>query len=87
MVIVLVAEDMEIGAVINGVRIGNLHFADDSAALAENEEDFEISVDGTAEVNKKMGMLINSEKMEIQHLRKGKRDIQIRIDGKATDAD
>ena len=28
-------------------------------------------------------MLINSEKSEVQHLRKGKKDIQIRIDGKA----
>ena len=30
-----------------------------------------------------MGMLINSEKTKVQHLGKGKRDIQIRIDGKA----
>ena len=30
---------MEIRAVINGVRIGNLRFADDIAALAENEAD------------------------------------------------
>ena len=50
MVIVLAAEDMEIGAVIKGVRIGDLRFADDSAALTENEDDLEISVDGTAEV-------------------------------------
>ena len=32
---------------------------------------------------KKLGMLINSEKTEVQHLGKGKKDIQIRIDGKA----
>ena len=83
MVIALAGEDMEIGAVINGVRIGNLRFADDIAALAENEADLQISVGRIAEVSKKMGMLINSEKTEVQHLGKGKKDIQIRIDGKA----
>ena len=53
MVIALAGEDMEIGAVINGVRIGNLRFADDIAALAENEADLQISVGRIAEVSKK----------------------------------
>ena len=53
MVIALAGEDMEIGAVINGLRIGNLRFAGDIAALADNETDLQIQVGRIAEVSKK----------------------------------
>ena len=40
MVIALAGEDMEIGAVIDGIRIGNLRFADDITALQKMKQTY-----------------------------------------------
>src|SRR5664279_1059535 len=81
MVMALALESSEYGAIINGVVIGNLRFADDIAVLAEKESDLQDSVSRIAEVSLKMGMKINAEKTEIQHLGKGDRNFHIHVDG------
>ena len=79
MMIALGMDDSSIGAVINGVKMGNLRFADDIAVLAEEELELQDSVDRIAVASGKMGMQINAEKTEIQYLGRGSRNFQVQI--------
>ena len=81
MMIALGMDDSSIGAVINGVKMRNLCFADDIAVLAEEEWELQDSVDRIAVASRKMGMQINAEKTEIQYLGRGSRNFQVQING------
>jgi len=54
------------GAVINGVLLSDLRFADDIALLAEKEKELQELVTDVAEISTKMGMCINTTKTETQ---------------------
>ena len=60
--------DVDAGAVINGHVISNLRFADDIAALAEKEKELQQVVDNIVAESKKMGMMVNIEKTEVQQI-------------------
>jgi len=66
--------------VLSGHVMNNLRFADDIAAVAENEHHLQAMVDGIESESTKMGMRINIEKTEVQLIskRKTKRNITIR---------
>ena len=81
MMIALGMDDSSIGAVINGVKMGNLRFADDIAVLAEEELELQDSDDRIAVASGRMGMQINAEKTEIQYLGRGSRNFQVQING------
>ena len=52
------------GAVINGVLLSELRFADDIALLTEKEKALQELVTDVAEMSAKMGMCINTAKTE-----------------------
>jgi len=54
------------GAVINGVVIPDLGFADDIARLSENVSNLQVTVDCIAQTAKNFGMCINVSETEIQ---------------------
>ena len=81
-VIALALDATEAGAVVNGVKIGDLRFADDIATLAESEPDLQCSVEKIADSSARMGMRINVEKTEVQFFGKGNRNSKIQVDGK-----
>ena len=68
-------------AVINGVLISDLRFADDIALLAEKEKELQELVTDVAEISTKMGMCINTTKTETQVLGKGDNKLQIQVYG------
>jgi len=71
----------ESGAVINGVLLSDLMFADDIALLAEKEKELQKLVTDVAEISIKMGMCINTTKTETQALGKGGNKLQIQVYG------
>jgi sorting nexin-29 len=71
--------DLEVGAAINGYLINNLRFADDIAATTESEKDLQQLVDGIVSESARMGMSVNVEKTEVQHIGPHKRDVGISI--------
>ena len=68
------------GAVINGVLLSHLRFADDIALLAEKEKELQELVTDVADVSAKMGMCINTAKTVTQELGKGGNKFRIHID-------
>ena len=75
-------KDVDAGAVIGGTIISNLRFADDIAALAEEEDDLQETVNQIAQESSRMGLRINVEKTEVQHVGKSSKVININIDDK-----
>ena len=57
-------ENSQAGAVISGEVIGNLRFADDIAAVGEEEVYLQDSIRRIAEKSDRMGMRINIEKKQ-----------------------
>ena len=74
-------ENSHSGAVINGVVIPDLRFADDIALLSENVSDLQVTVDCIAQTAKNLGMCINVSKTEYQYLGHGSNNFQIYING------
>ena len=70
---------MDVGAVLSGHIVNNLRFADDIAAVAENSHDLRLIVDNIATESTKMGMQINIEKTEIQHVGQIEKELNINI--------
>ena len=75
-------KDVDAGAVIGGTIISNLRFADDIAALAEEEDDLQETVNQIAQESSRMGLRINVEKTEVQYVGKSRKVININIDDK-----
>ena len=80
-IMAMAMEDSHAGAVISGEVIGNLRFADDIAALGENEEDLQDTIKRIEKKSNKMGMRINVEKTEVQLIGKVKENLNIEVDG------
>ena len=74
--------DMKAGAAINGFLINNHIFADDIATTAESEKDLQQLVDGIVSESARMGMSVNVEKTEVQHIGPHKRDVGISIENR-----
>jgi len=69
------------GAVINGILLSEMRFADDIALPAEKEKELQELVTDVAEISTKMGMCINTTKTETQVLGKGENKLQIQVYG------
>ena len=80
-VIAIALHGMGPGAVINGVLLSDLRFADDIALLAGKETGLQELVTDVAEISAKMGMCINTAKTETQVLGKGVSKSQIQVYG------
>ena len=71
--------DVDAGAVLSGTKINNLRFADDIAAMAEDEDDLQEMVDHIARESSRMGLKINVDKTEVQHVGRGNRAVNVNI--------
>ena len=72
-------KDVNAGAVMNGNVISNLQFADDIAALAESQDELQGLVNNIVTESKKMGMAVNIEKTEVQHIGSMRKEVKINI--------
>jgi len=81
-IMAMAMKDVDAGAVISGYVISNLRFADDIAALAETEEELQHMVNNIVTESKRMGMMVNIEKTEIQHIGYQKKETKIKIEDK-----
>jgi len=59
--------------------MNNLRFADDIAAVPENEHHLQTVVDGIESESTKMGMRINIEKTEVQLISKRKTEMNFTV--------
>jgi len=75
-------KDVDVGAVIGGTIISSLRFADDIAAMAEEEDDLQQTVNHIAQESSRMGLRINAEKTEVQHVGKISKVVSIKVDDK-----
>ena len=57
-----VFEDREEGVKINGRRINNLRYADDTVIITESEEDLQLLLDDLYSKSKELGLTINTKK-------------------------
>jgi len=80
-VIAIALDNSHSGAVINGVVIPDLRFADDIVLLSENVSDLQVTADYIAQTAKNLGMCINVSKTEIQYPSHGSNNFQIYING------
>jgi len=71
--------DVNAGAVLNGNVISNLQFADDIAAMAESQDELQELVNNIVTESKKMGMAVNIEKTEVQHIGSMRKEVKIKI--------
>ena len=60
--------DEEIGVQIGGVRINNLHLANDTALFSISTNELWIMVNKVVGVSEKLGLKVNSMKTDIQHM-------------------
>jgi len=74
--------EVKAGAVMNGLVINNLRFADDIAAIAESEEDLQEIVSKIIIESSLMGMVVNAEKTEVQHVGLEKTEVKINVEGR-----
>ena len=81
-VMALATEGVESGVNISGYVIDNLRFADDIAALAENNKDLQYWIKRLAEESAYMGMKMNTDKTETQYIGKNPQPFSITVDGK-----
>jgi len=75
-VIAIALDNSHSSAVINGVVIPDLRFADDIALLSENVSNLQVTVDCIAQTAKNLGMCINVSKTETQYLGNGSNNFQ-----------
>jgi len=80
-VIAIALDNSHSGAVINGVVIRDLRFADDIALLSDNVSDLQVTVDCIAQTAKNLDMCINVSKTEIHYISHGSNNFQIYING------
>ena len=73
-------QDVIVGAVMNGYVVNNLRFADDIAATTENQQELLLIVDNIATESARMGMKINIEKAEVQHVGLVEKEVIILIE-------
>jgi hypothetical protein len=73
--------DVEVGVMIGGTIISNLRFADDIAATADTAQALQVIMESIAAEARRMGMKINTDKTQVQHIGKEGSDIHISIDG------
>jgi Reverse transcriptase (RNA-dependent DNA polymerase) len=73
-------QDMNLVAVMNGYVINNLRFADDIAATAENQQKLQLIVDNIVAESTRMGMKVNIEKTEVQHVGLVEKEVIILIE-------
>ena len=71
--------DNDAGARMNGNVISNLRFADDIAATMENKEELQSLINRIVEESGKMGMVVNTEKTEVQHVGPERVNMEIKI--------
>jgi len=69
------------GALVGGKVINNLRFADDIGNTNESQADLQCTMSKIAQEAEKMGMKINVEKTEVQHIGKNEEEIKINING------
>ena len=81
LIIAISLNDIDIGAVLSGVLLSGLRFADDIALLSEDACGLQSSVNQVVLAATSMGMCINKTKTEVQYLGKGKIEFQILVDG------
>jgi len=68
-----------VGAAMNGNVISNLRFADNIAATMESEGELQSLINRIVEESGKMGMIVNIEKTEVQHVGPERVNIEIKI--------
>ena len=72
-------DKLDVGAVLNGIKISNLRFADDIAATAESKTNLQRMVSSITKESGAMGMVINTEETETQHIGPEKKEVKIHI--------
>jgi len=72
---------VDAGVVLSEHVLNNLRFADDIAAVAENENNLQAVVDGIESESTKIGMRINIDKTEMQLISKRKNEMNITVRG------
>jgi len=70
-------DNNKIGAAMNGNVISNLRFVDDIAATMDSEGELQSLINRILEESGKMGMMVNIEKTEVQHVGPGRVNIEI----------
>ena len=78
----LATEGVESGVNISGYEIDNLRFADDIAALAENNNDLQYWIRRLAEESAYMGMKMNTDTTETQYIGRHSQPVSVTVDGK-----
>jgi len=81
LIIAIALNGIDIGAVLSGVLLSDLRFADDIALLAEDACGLQSSVNQVVLAATSVDMCINKTKTEVQYLGKGKKKFQILVDG------
>jgi len=73
--------NLDIGVVISGYRLNNLRFADDIAAICNNNQGLDTIVTNMATESRRMGMSINTDKTETQLIGKHRGPCDIKLEG------
>jgi len=68
---------VDVAVMLRGHVMNSLRFADDIAAIVENEHHLQTVVDGIESESSKMGMRINIDKTEVQLISKRKTEMNI----------
>ena len=83
-IVAIALSDVDIGAVLSGVLLSDLRFADDIALLSEDACGLQSSVNQVVLAATGMGMCISKTKTEVQYRGKGNKEFQILVDGQQT---
>ena len=75
------------GVTIEGTQINNLHYADDTVSLADNEENLQNTMDKVNEVDKLYNMKMNARKTKAMAISRNenKPKVNIKVDGTAVE--
>ena len=71
----------ELGAMIGGTVVSNLRFADDISNTNESQADLQGEMNKISQEAGKMGMKINLEKTEVQHIGRSTKQMVVKING------
>lgn len=74
-----ISEHTSISIQINGHRINNIRYADDTILIAENEQDLQTLLDKLNEVSISLGLKINKNKTKVMRISKTHSNINIKI--------
>lgn len=69
------------GVVINGRRITNLRYADDTVIMATNATELQMMVDRLVENSEEYGLILNISKTKVMDLSKTKNRVALRVKG------